>query len=161
MGKRGPTPKPTILKIIDGNPGKRPLNMNEPQPTKESPTCPAWMPNEAKKEWKRVVPELERMELLTLVDMAALTGYCVAWARFVDAEKWIKINGTFYTVNDKDGQIKSMNKVPQVAIVEKSLDIMRAFCKEFGFTPSSRSGIVVPKKEKPASKFSKFGGGSH
>ena len=29
---RGPPPKPTYLRILEGNPSKRPLNRNEPQP---------------------------------------------------------------------------------------------------------------------------------
>ena len=30
MGKRGPAPKPTALKVLQGNPGKRKLNDSEP-----------------------------------------------------------------------------------------------------------------------------------
>ncbi len=32
MGQRGPAPKPTALRILEGNPGKRPLNASEPRP---------------------------------------------------------------------------------------------------------------------------------
>jgi phage terminase small subunit len=52
--KPGPKPKPTELKIIEGNPGKRPLNKNEPRPPRLSPQCPNWLLPEAKKEWKRL-----------------------------------------------------------------------------------------------------------
>jgi hypothetical protein len=32
MGKRGPSPKPTSLKVLQGNPGKRKINKSEPKP---------------------------------------------------------------------------------------------------------------------------------
>jgi len=50
----GPPPTPTSLKILKGNPGKRPLNKKEPKPKLEIPTCPAHLCPEGKGEWKRV-----------------------------------------------------------------------------------------------------------
>jgi hypothetical protein len=37
---RGRPPKPTALKVFEGNPGKRDLNNQEPQPKKGAPSCP-------------------------------------------------------------------------------------------------------------------------
>lgn len=74
---------PTQLKILAGNPGKRPLNMNEPQPKKETPDCPLWFEGDAKYEWWRVVPELERLGLLTCVDGAILEAYCLVYAELM------------------------------------------------------------------------------
>lgn len=34
MATRGRKPKPTALKLLEGNPGKRPINANEPIPPK-------------------------------------------------------------------------------------------------------------------------------
>jgi len=48
-------PKPTKLKLLEGNLGKRPLNMNEPEPLKVKLGCPSWFDNEAKEN-----PEYER-----------------------------------------------------------------------------------------------------
>ena len=39
----GRPPKPTYLKVLEGNPGKRPLNENEPKPKPSAPKCPAWL----------------------------------------------------------------------------------------------------------------------
>lgn len=52
MAQRGRKPKPTAVKVLEGNPGKRSLNTNEPKPQKKTPRCPAWLEAEAKKEWK-------------------------------------------------------------------------------------------------------------
>ena len=39
MATRGRKPKPTALKLLEGNPGNRPLNIAEPRPT-GVPNCP-------------------------------------------------------------------------------------------------------------------------
>ena len=70
----GRKPKPTSLKVLEGNPGKRQLNPNEPKPDASIPKCPAWLSKEAKREWKRLVPFLEQAGLLTQVDRAAFAG---------------------------------------------------------------------------------------
>ena len=59
MAQRGRKPKPTALKELEGNPGGRPLNHNEPKPAKKAPRCPSWLEDEAKKEWKRMGKVLE------------------------------------------------------------------------------------------------------
>jgi P27 family predicted phage terminase small subunit len=93
MTIRGRPPKPTALKVLNGNPGKRPLNKFEPKPKPILPKCPAWLDPAAKKEWRRVVPELERIGMLTCVDGAALGGYCQSYGRWVAAEQFIQKHG--------------------------------------------------------------------
>lgn len=78
MAGRGRPPKPTGIKGLEGNPGKRPLNKNGPKPKKIAPKCPAWLLPDAKKEWRRLSKELETIRLLTGVDMDAFAGYCQA-----------------------------------------------------------------------------------
>lgn len=134
--------KPTALKIIEGNLGKRPLNKNEPKPKPITPGCPKWIMPEAKAEWKRVVPELERMGLLTIVDRAGLIGYCQSWARYVEAEKYLSKNSTTY-MTDKGNVIQ----VPQVAIARNCLKICQSFMQEFGLTPSARGRMSLPGGE--------------
>ena len=47
----GRKPKPTAVKKLEGNPGKRKLNTKEPMPGKGMPACPAWLlPEEALRE---------------------------------------------------------------------------------------------------------------
>lgn len=43
MAITGPKPKPTAIKILEGNPGKRPLNLNEPKPQRIAPECPVYL----------------------------------------------------------------------------------------------------------------------
>ena len=151
MGRRGPAPKPTRLRIIEGNPSRRPLNHDEPKPKPIAPKCPAWLDKEAKREWKRVAPELEALGLLTVVDGATLAGYCQAYSRWLQAEQAIsthfKATGKLtYGYTNKNGSTNEL-AIPEIAIAQKYLALVKAFCAEFGLTPSSRSRMSVRRTE--------------
>ncbi|KAF1084849.1 Phage terminase, small subunit [Sporotomaculum syntrophicum] len=143
MGARGPAPKPTHLKVLEGNPGRRPLNKNEPKPKPVAPKCPAWLDKEAKHEWKRVAPELEKLGLLTIVDGTALAAYCQAYSRWVAAEKVLTTEGMTYET--ETGYIRQR---PEVGIVQKYLNLIKLYCAEFGLTPSARSRMTLPGEDK-------------
>lgn len=138
MAVRGRKPKPTGLKVLEGNPGKRALNEYEPRPEKKSPKCPSWLEPEAKKEWRRMCKVLETIGVLTQVDAAAFAGYCQAYARWKEAEEFLSKHGTIFKT--PSGYIQ---QVPQVSIAQTYLKIMKDFCSEFGLTPSARSRINV------------------
>ncbi len=77
---RGRKPKPTKLKVLTGNPGKRPLNHNEPRPEPAVPDCPPELSGAAQCEWNRLVGELSKLNLRTHLDRTALAAYCNAYA---------------------------------------------------------------------------------
>ena len=64
----GRKPKLTALKKLEGNPGKRQLNVKEPMPGKGIPDCPKWLFPEAKMEWERLCVKLSEMGVLTETD---------------------------------------------------------------------------------------------
>lgn len=145
MATRGRKPTPSAIKELEGNPGKRPLNANEPKPRKKAPPCPKWLEGEAKKEWRRLSKQMEAIGILTEVDMAAFAGYCQAYARWKEAEEFITQHGTI--VKTPSGY---WQQVPQVSIAQTYLKIMNKFAEQFGLTPSSRSRIVADSESKPA-----------
>lgn len=138
MAQRGRKPKPTAMKQLEGNPGKRQLNNNEPKPKFKAPPCPKWLEDEAKKEWRRLVRQMEQLGVLTEVDMAAFAGYCQAYARWKAAEEFITNHGAI--VKTPSGY---WQQVPQVSIAQQYLKQMSKFCEQFGLTPASRSRIVT------------------
>jgi len=143
----GRPPKPTALKVLEGNRGKRPLPQNEPKPDPIAPKCPAWLHKDAKKEWKRIAPQLERLGLLTQVDMAALAGYCESWAQYKRSIEFIHKHGEVYPIKDDEGRVKYLQQVPQVSIANKSLANIRAAATQFGLSASDRGRIQVPGLE--------------
>jgi len=66
------------MKVLTGNPGKRPLNMDEPDPETVIPDCPAELGPVARAEWDRLAGQLGKLNLLTALDRAALAAYCGA-----------------------------------------------------------------------------------
>ena len=151
MGRRGPPPKPTSLRILNGNAAKRPLNDREPQPRLGTPHCPDWLSDEAKKAWRRLVPELRAMKVLTIADADALAAYCHTYARWREAEEFISKHGLVYPIRDDKGGIKVMQQWPQVSIARNLLLVLRGYQQEFGLTPASRSRIQVGEPASPAS----------
>ena len=136
MGARGPAAQPTNLRILRGNPGKRPLPKAEPKPTPKAPEPPALLKREALEEWHRLAPELERLGLLTVIDGAALAAYCQAYRRWIQAERRVSREGLVL-----DSKSRYAQAHPAMGIAQRSLQIMRAFMAEFGLTPASRSRI--------------------
>ena len=134
----GRKPQPTKLKVLHGNPGKRELNKNEPQPEIMIPSPPEHLNDAAKEEWDRVSGELYTLKLLSSIDRSALAAYCQAYGRWVSAEKGIESKGLL--VKTTNGNVIQS---PLVGIANKSLLIMHKFLVEFGMTPSSRSRITV------------------
>jgi len=133
----GRKPLPSAIKILKGNPGKRPINMNEPKPSGIA-TCPEHLNALAREEWNRVSTELIALGLLTSVDRAAFAAYCAAYARWVDAEE--KLAQTAAVVRTQSG---NAIQNPYVGVANRAMEIMHKFASEFGLTPSSRSRLQV------------------
>lgn len=151
MGKRGPAPKPTELQRLAGNPGHRPLPRGEPHPERGAPSRPDWLLPEAKREWARVVPELDRLGLLTKIDRAALAAYCQCYGRLVQVEKILRSKGlTFKTPN---GYIQQR---PEVSIAHKERALLRTYCHEFGLSPSARVGLATGEAEDESGAVEQF-----
>ncbi len=73
--KRGCKSKPTRLKLLQGNPGKRPIERDPVAPETKIPPCPAHLDAVARKEFTRVAAELHKLGMVSEVSMAALAVY--------------------------------------------------------------------------------------
>ena len=138
----GRPPKPTALKRLGGNPGKRALNGREPQPTKKRPRCPKHLTGEAKKEWNRTSKQLFELGLLTELDRAALAAYCQAWAQWVQAQEEMS-KPTFQMIEETESGYPVAS--PWLNVAAQAMKHMKSFLTEFGMTPSSRSRVKVPE----------------
>ncbi len=113
-------PTPTALKKLAGNPGKRAYNAHEILPSVGAPSCPEWLPVDAKDEWNRIVPELDRLGVLTCVDNSILVGHCSTYAEIV-------------------GCIRSGEPLKAALLAQ-----MRAYASELGLSPAARAKLAVP-----------------
>lgn len=141
---RGRRPKPTRLKILMGNPGKRRMNENEPKPEISIPDCPVELGPVARQEWDRLVDQLAPLRILTHLDRAALAQYCAAYSLWLEAIEATQTYGAM--VKSPSGYpVQS----PYVSIANRQTEIMMRIASEFGFTPASRSRISAPATEQP------------
>ena len=138
MGLRGPSPKPTSLRVLEGVRGHRPLNDQQPNPSgRASP--PRWLSRRARAQWRRLAPTLEACGLLTAADETAFAGYCDAVANYIAATRKV----------EREGQIIESPQGPRVAPwVRAQGDYLEKIIKlgqRFGLTPSDRTGIKVSR----------------
>ena len=85
MGRKA---KPTELKLIQGNPGKRAINTAEPKGEllQHIPECPDWVPGEGQEAWRKLAPWLTKNRILTATDLHNLEAFCAAYGRWREAE---------------------------------------------------------------------------
>lgn len=148
MAKAGRPKKPTALKVLEGNPGKRPLPENEPKPAPivETPDPPAWMNIEGKEMWKRRLPELQRIGLVTTIDLESFAMLCQSWGEYVEAVKRMKNRGKYYTYTNKAGAENEIER-PVVRVAHRAHERYKSMCTEFGLTAAARSRIEVKLNE--------------
>jgi len=133
----GRKPRPTAIKILEGEKNRDRINLDEPKPKVGRPTCPDHLSDVARDEWQRIVPELEVLGLLTQIDRSALAAYCQAYGRWVEAERVVKQKGVLYKT-EKGNVITS----PMLWVANKAMEQMHKYLVEFGMTPSARSRVV-------------------
>jgi P27 family predicted phage terminase small subunit len=142
MGRRGVRPEPTALKVMRGNPGRRPLNHDEPQPEIAAPTPPDILDELAVAEWHRVIGDLVANRLMTALDRAALANYCQAWSNWVQAEGKVRELGAVM-VSSHGIPCPS----PWASRANQERIAIRQFLAEFGMSPAARSGVRMSPSE--------------
>jgi len=137
-------PKPKKKKLLDANPGKRRL----PEPVKPPPgvpSMPAGLSAVAREEWERVVPILDKMGVLSVLDRAALADYCLCVARVAELEMLIDKRGSGIRGRNRSDRFV---KNPLFAVVRQYRASLQRWCDLFGFAPGPRGRLDVP--EQPA-----------
>lgn len=140
----GPPPKPTKLKRLEGNPGKRKLNTAEPEPAVECPEPPAILRGEAGLEWVRITQLLTELGLIARTDLAVLTTYCVAWGEFLESQEMLNENGSLLVEVGENG---SLQPHPALSIRRRAEKVLLAMAGQLGLSPSARTRIHVAKQE--------------
>lgn len=135
--------KPAALKLINGRgPGVDSGGRKVPETPafkRLPPEAPEWLPDEARAEWERVVPELARLDLVKPIDRASLTAYCLTWSRLVTAQREIADDGGSVLGQNSQGRVRH----PAVAVVEAASKELRAWAQEFGLTPSAEQKVAA------------------
>ena len=138
---RGQRPKPTAIRKLEGNPGKRPFNPREPvipvagDALDAAPALIAADPVAAG-QWHRLAPILRRARVLTDADVNALIAYCQQWSIYQDAltkappdRRVVKTPNDYPVIN------------PYLSIANKALMFCDRLGEQLGFTPGGRARL--------------------
>ncbi len=152
----GPAPTPSYLKILNGNPGKRPINENEPQPERKLPPCPDYLSETAKKRWMELGNHLLELGVMTVIDGDALANICSLHAWIVRLETEIETDKADvqlkHTIDAAGNEFLEMKSNPRVNLLKDFYKLHRGYLSDFGMTPASRSKIGVIVKTDIKSK---------
>ena len=135
---RGRKPTPTRLKVIRGNPGKRPLNANEPMPAGDLSEPPDWFSETQKAGWNYAI-EHAPQGLLRKLDRSVLTAWVVAEDLHRRASEQVDKFGIITKAPNSGVPIQS----PYLPVVNKQAQVMMKAAEQLGFSPASRSRIQL------------------
>lgn len=142
MGRRGPPPKPTPLKLVTGNPGKRALNKREPKAVGTYGAPPAHLTRVGQSLWRRLAKKLNAMNLESEGDRNALEILCSAYEEWREAREIVIDEGLTYERKTAQGEVMIVAR-PEVAIAADAMRRVHRLLLEFGLTPSARSRVTA------------------
>lgn len=159
MGAGRPA-KPTALKLLQGNPGKRAINRNEPQAKRGKPAMPKGLDARGRKAWEEMAQLLDDMGVLTVADGMALETLVDAYSEWKKARAVVKKEGQSYKSVGENGGFM-LRARPEVAIASDAWRRIKSLLGEFGLTPSSRTKLQAQHgdDEDPFESWLNGGGG--
>jgi P27 family predicted phage terminase small subunit len=142
---KGRIPKPTTVKVLQGNPGKRALPKNEVKPVVGVPE-PAGISNAAALDiYNDMAPRLKRLGLLTELDGSTLVRLCNCMMRYQQAEVDIEERGVTLQepVLSRDGNLVGhrYKKNPSLITSVAMLKEIRSLSSLFGLSPADRARV--------------------
>lgn len=137
MATKGPRKKPVQLRVIEGNPSKRPIPTNVPKPAPSRPYAPRDMSAEAKVFWDYYAPKLDELGLITKLDRDNLAALCEWTVTFYEANATIREVGLLVK-GQRKGDVK---KNPAIQIARDASREMTRYSRMFGLSPADRTAL--------------------
>jgi len=140
---RGRKPLPTALKLLRGNPGKRPINRTEPRPEALGAEPPEELASDdAKREWRRTIAPAIPTGQITSADRAMAIAHCELWAcwrsQLAEAARHAHIIAA--------GPSGYPTPNPARLMANRTFLLLVRVDAELGLTPSSRSRVATGKE---------------
>ena len=145
MGKRGPKPKPTALRVFEGDPGRLLKGrQGEPLPSSSDgvPLPPDWLGEHGMAKWNKYAPHVHAIGLLTCVDYEQFAQYCAAHDHYHAANEAVKKLGNLIT-----GAMGGLVANPAVRQRRDAQQAIRQLGGDFGLSPAARVGLKVGDKK--------------
>jgi P27 family predicted phage terminase small subunit len=131
---KGRKPTPNEIKRLRGS-----QYYDPDAPTADGkPTCPSWMSDYAKSEWRYIVPLLDAKRILDKTDRAALVAYCDAMGRLREAIEALQREMNSPVIRTHNGNYVQN---PWVSIRNKAAADVVKWAAELGCTPTARARV--------------------
>jgi len=111
-------------------------------PSADIPKMPAYMADEAKVVWRRVLRDMRHTGVIRAADTDVLRAYCESVARYQHAARLLGQSGPLVR-----GQRGELVKNPLHQIVRDNADEIRQFARELGLSPSARAGLRIEPEQ--------------
>jgi P27 family predicted phage terminase small subunit len=130
------------LKLVAGNPGHRPLNVDEPEPSGDLIDPPAWFTPRQRILWDQTI-RAAPPGLLRTLDSTLMETFIVAKSLHEQAAESIAKYGAIVRNPDNGAPMSS----PFMRVLNQQTLVMTKCISELGFSPSSRSRVRIPRRK--------------
>jgi phage terminase small subunit len=140
MGRRGPQPKPTALKILEGNAGKHQI-----EPTGIEALGQPYVPDHLSDDGcgcLEIVQQSMPAHVFCAVDTFLLSCFATSWSLHKKAV--LKISGPSFDVK---------RDAPWVRLANQQAQLMASLSDRLGLDPRSRAALRLPDVRQKKSKF--------
>ena len=155
----GRRPKPTALKVLTGNPGKRAISKTEPTPEPGIPEMPTWLAAfpVAVAEWERESVILGGMGVLTTADAGTFAMRCYLASEIQELAGDIQKEGRVAYTSRMDSlgnEVMDAKANPKAIQLKNLITEYRQTGSLLGLDPASRARLSVDPEAKKKRKFS-------
>ena len=153
MGRRGPPKKPVELALVQGNPREKKLPPPIKAPRMQSMKPPKELGRVAKGVWRKTIPKLRALNLISSLDTNMLARYCDTYEHYLKAREFVLKHGTSYAIYQQPVPtpeeqlagvkpiIKYMVQFPQVRQMNQWARDLSRYEQPFGMSPASRAAL--------------------
>lgn len=143
MVRVGRPNKPRALIELEGNPGRRPVSPDEPQPPAliAAPPPPTFLRAKGKQIWLTVMPYLISVKTMTEGDLVAFSRYCDTFEEWFSARAKLKKNGETIEFKDANGVTTKIFEAPWSKVYSRLNRELLRMEQEFGLTPAARTRV--------------------
>ena len=145
MPRTGRPPKPTALKLLQGNPGKRAVNRDEPNLPPADAQPPKGLKGRALAAWRELATDLVNVGMLKASDRPVFRQWCELVAETEAWQRKVERIGS-----------ESATKLGYLKNLRESRKQLREYSSILGLTPSARSAIKVAPPEGPSDSTADF-----
>lgn len=139
--RKGRPPHPLGIRLLRGNPGKRPIREDLPRPRAQAPRRPAHLTGYARRWWEQTVPALVQLGIVSAIDRTALelaASTYQEWRELTDAIA--DAGGPVYSSRTLAGEVVYRSR-PEVVMRARAGRELVALLQDFGCTPAGRMKI--------------------